>query len=197
MPAVSWKKLVEVVGGGEFAPVDRQQILAVLDVDARLRERRLEFRVPVLAVEDVFETVAAVGDLVVGAQQSDFDLLDLRFRAAAHPQVADDEIADHFAEQIVQVAPAGHPVEKRRINPLGLLQVQPVKVRVVEEIAFDAPDLVIHLPPLGRRVNIHFHVVQFERALAGFRRLGGIGDIKSVVLAIQHFLAVGGQAQKL
>ena len=48
-----------------------------------------------------------------------------------------------------------------------------MKVRIVEEVALDAPDFVVHLLPFGARINPHFHGVQLQFPFAG---LGGLSS---------------------
>ena len=50
-------------------------------------------------------------------------------------------------------------------------------MRVVEEIAFDAPDFVVHLFPLGAGLDPDFHGVEFERAFAQF--LENASDVRA------------------
>src|SRR5271155_2324408 len=63
-------------------------------------------------------------------------------------------------------------------------------VRIVEEIAFDAPDFVVHLLPLGARLDPDFHGVEFERAFAGLRRRRGGRNEPGFPLLIEEFFAV-------
>ena len=74
------EECVEVVGGVQFAAVDGEQVFALLDVDAGQGERRGQAGGPVLPAEDFGDAVAAVFDLVVGAQQAG---LGLRCRGGA------------------------------------------------------------------------------------------------------------------
>src|SRR5271170_7434990 len=62
--------------------------------------------------------------------------------------------------------------------------------RVVEEIAFDAPDFVVHLLPLGARLHPDFHGVEFERAFAGLRGCRGGRDEPRFALLIEKLFAV-------
>src|SRR5205085_430114 len=65
-----------------------------------------------------------------------------------------------------------------------------VVVRVVEEVALDAPDFVVHLPPLCARVNLHGQVVQLQSALAGLGRLRRRGDEPLLAATEENLLAV-------
>ena len=65
-------------------------------------------------------------------------------------------------------------------------------MRIVEEVALDAPDFVVHLLPLGARVHVNFHVRQLERPGIRLGRLAGGRDAPLLALFVQHLLAVGG-----
>src|SRR5277367_200512 len=63
-------------------------------------------------------------------------------------------------------------------------------VRIVEEIAFDAPDFVVHLLPLGARLHPDFHGVELESAFAGLRRRRGGRNEPGFALLIEKLFAV-------
>jgi hypothetical protein len=74
-----------------------------------------------------------------------------------------------------------------------------VIVRVVEEVAFDAPSLVVNLPPHGARLHINLPTIELQRADARLgqsarpgrsgRFLGGSGR-PGIAFAIENFFAV-------
>src|SRR5262249_36003406 len=98
-----------------------------------------------------------------------------------------------FREEIVQIAPAGDVVEVRQESLTRRLEIEAVEAGVVEEVAFDAPDFVIHLLPLGARIDAHLDVVELEQTVAGLGRGGGIDDVPLVgALTIKQLFAVGG-----
>src|SRR5437870_3589357 len=89
-----------------------------------------------------------------------------------------------------------------------------MELGVIEEIALDAPDFVVHLPPLGAGIDADAHTLKVERtagAAAGrggsratppacgcSRCLGGSrgwrlcgGDVPVAALAVEDLLAVG------
>ncbi len=66
-------------------------------------------------------------------------------------------------------------------------------MRVIKEIAFNAPDFVIHLLPFGARIDVDLHVRHFEYAFAWFERGVRRGDDPLFTLANQHLLAVIGE----
>src|SRR5271156_4478105 len=65
-------------------------------------------------------------------------------------------------------------------------------MRVVEEIAFDAPDFVVHLFPFGARLDPDFHGVELERAFAGLGGRRGGRDEPAFTVLIEKFFAVEG-----
>ena len=113
LPGRGLEEAVDVVRRGEVAAVHREQILAGDDVDAGLRQRRGRLRIPVLAVVDPREAVAAVLDLVVAAEQAGLHALDVGRVAAADAQMSDHQIAEHFGEQIVEIGARTDPLEER------------------------------------------------------------------------------------
>src|SRR5207247_7654476 len=128
----SLEEAIDIVGAGQVAPVDRQQVLAGGDVDARLRERRDRLRVPILAVVNTSETIAAVLDLVVASEQPGLNAFDLRLLAAEDAQVTDDEVAEHFGEEIVQIRARADAVDKFRVPLFGPWQIETVEAGIVE-----------------------------------------------------------------
>ena len=75
-----------------------------------------------------------------------------------------------------------------------------MSVRVIEEAALYTPDLVVHLPPLGARRDIHLHGVELQRAtFAGLRwalgRFLGLSDEPLILLPVEHLLAVKRQVK--
>ena len=143
----------------KLAPAHGQKILARADVDAGLRERRAQRGVPVLAVVDAREAVATAVNVVVCAEQSAADALHVGLLAAAHEDVPGGQFAEHLLEEVVEIVAARDVLKVRLVLRLCGLEVEAVVVRVVEEVALDAPDLAVHLPPLGARVNLHGQVV--------------------------------------
>src|SRR5580658_5208782 len=62
-------------------------------------------------------------------------------------------------------------------------------MRVVEEIAFDAPDFVVHLFPFGARLDPGFHGIELQRAFAGLGGRRGGRDEPALTLLIKKLLA--------
>ncbi len=123
------EEAVEIGGRTHVAAVHRQQIFARSDVDARLRERRVQLRVPIFAAVHFGEAVSAVFNFVVGAEQAALHALHLRERAAAHKEVPDRKFAEHLLEQIVQIAAAGDRFQIGLILLLGGFPVQSMQSR--------------------------------------------------------------------
>ena len=66
---------------------------------------------------------------------------------------------------------------------------------IVEKVAFNAPSLAIHLLPFSPRIDVDFHVSQFERAIAGLGSRVSARDEPLLALPVKHFLAVGGEIE--
>src|SRR5260370_6544143 len=67
-------------------------------------------------------------------------------------------------------------VHERFITLLGRLQIQAVKTRIVEVVAFHSPRLVIHLLPFVSRRNPHFDIRCVQLAVtSGTTRSSGTG----------------------
>ncbi len=77
--------------------------------------------------------------------------------------MTDCQFAHHLGEQIIQVAARGNALQIRCILPLGRRQIESVETRIVEEIALDPPDLVIHLLPLDSRIHFHLNAIRLQR----------------------------------
>src|SRR2546423_15625613 len=55
------------------------------------------------------------------------------------------------------------------------LPIVPMKLRIVEVLALDAPRLAINLFPLGARIDLHLELGYVERAIAHLNRNRAIG----------------------
>ena len=75
------------------------------------------------------------------------------------------DVAEHVRQQIVEVGATGDARHERRVGLLGLLEIEPMKVRIVEEVTFDAPHLVKHLLPFFARDDVDFHVLLSSTSL--------------------------------
>ena len=47
---------------------------------------------------------------------------------------------------------------------------------IVEEVALDAPDFVVHLVPFDARIDVDLHRGSFQRAITGFGGRSRRGD---------------------
>ena len=112
------EEAVDFVLRGEVAPVDRQQVFPLLHVDAGLGKRRMKLRVPILAVEDSREPVAAAVNRVVGAQQAHLHLGDSGCVPPATYMCRTLILPSMSAKQVVEVGAAG---EARHEGCVGLL----------------------------------------------------------------------------
>ena len=112
-------------------------------------------RIPILAVVDARETIAAVFDGVVGAEQSGEHPFYIRRIAAACAKMADGEFAQHFLEQIIQFTAGAEGIEVWLVFLFRGFEIEAVIVGVVEEIALDVPHFVIHLLPLQAWIYAH------------------------------------------
>ena len=92
------EKAVDVVGRMQFAAVYGENVVACFDVDPGLREWRLQTGIPVFAIVDFGDAVAAVLQTIVRAQQPTFYLLRSPAARRLHKHVADC----HFAETLVK-----------------------------------------------------------------------------------------------
>ena len=137
----SFEEAVDVVGGVQIAAVDGEQILAFLHVDAGLGERGVQSGIPVFAVVDAREAVAAVVDGVVRAEQAGVRRV-IGLAGTANEHVADGDFAEHFFEEVIQIVARADAVKVRLVALLDFREVEAVVVGVVEEVALDAPGFV-------------------------------------------------------
>src|SRR5208282_1546291 len=114
-------------------------------------------RIPILAVIDARESIPPILDFVIGAEKSYGNALHLGAVPAPYEQVSDSEIAHRLLKDIVQVIARGYSRQVGREFFLRGRQIQPVKSRVVKEIALDAERLVIQLFPFNGRLDAHVH----------------------------------------
>ena len=142
------------VGGRRSRPLTASRYSPAFGVDARLGERRAQLRVPVEAAVDLLQPIAAVGDLVVGAEQAARNVLGSASAvAAADAVMADRELARHPLQHAVEVGARRDVRQERRVLLALLRPVHAVHVRRVEVVAVDPPRLVEDLLPLGARID--------------------------------------------
>jgi hypothetical protein len=95
-----FEEAVNVILRVQFTAIHRENVVAHLGVDAGLREWSLHPWIPVFSVVDFRESVAAVLQAVVGAEQTSLYLFNLRLFAAAHEHVADGHFSEALLKQI-------------------------------------------------------------------------------------------------
>ena len=173
--------------------VDGQQVFARLDVQARLRQRRAQGRIPVQAAIHLLEAVMAVAHFVIGAQQAARHFLRLdKIVAAAAAMVAHSQFAAHPLNQAVQVCAAGQLGQEHGVLVTHGLPVHAMHARIIEIVAVDAPHFIENLRPLGARIGFHFDGVDLDLALPRRQQLargGAHGPV--VLLPVQQLLAIG------
>ena len=112
--------------------------------------------------------------------------------------MADGQVVEHLCEQVIQISAMPDDIQIRLVEFFRRFQVEAVQVRIVKEIALAAPDFLVHLLPLGLRIDAHFH-------LAGLQHIRPAGrsrrhwraerrrrrDHPVRPLAIENFFAVG------
>ena len=81
------EKSVEFIRRFDLPSIHSKQILARLHIYARLRERRLEFGIPVFSVVDFLEAVASVFNRIIRAEQPNAHVRSVRLGAATHKHV--------------------------------------------------------------------------------------------------------------
>ena len=82
------------------------------------------------------------------------------------------------------------PIKIWPVFLLGYSEIKTMKSRVINKVALYPPHFVVHLIPLGARINSYFHFVELQHALARLNRRGSRGDEPARSLLIKHFLAV-------
>jgi len=105
--------------------------------------------------------------------------------------VAAGQLPEHLLEEIVEVLAAGDALEVGGVSLFRRGEVEAVGAGVVEEIALEAPDLVIHLPPFDERLDEDLHLPGVQGALPGLDRAGRRGDRPLRPLVDEDLLARG------
>src|SRR5438445_894135 len=110
-PCGFFKEAVNVPGRAHVAAIYGKEILPDFHVDSWLSERSAEFGIPVLAVVDTRETIAAVLDGIVSAEQPGLDTLGIGNVTATDKHVTDGDLAEHLNEEVIEVITAGDVFE--------------------------------------------------------------------------------------
>ena len=113
--------------------------------------------------------------------------------------MTDRELAESFVQQIGEFVTRGETVEVGRVATLSLAEIEAVMVRVIEEVALNAPGLVVHLAPRRTRLEQHLPAVELQRPIAGLQWCASSAAAGSLVgchgrplltLAVEDFRAV-------
>ena len=182
------EETINLVGGAYLPTVHCKQILAIADVYTWLSERRAQRRIPVLALVDVRESVTAVLDMIVGAEQSAADGLHIRPIPAAHINVLRADVAQHVGHKVGQIRPAHEVIHVRLVSGHQSLQIDAVQVWVIKEVPFDAPYLAVYLIPLGTWIDVHLHLAHLQRSIS-LACIPGIGGFPERVHRLEEPLS--------
>ena len=145
----------------QLAAVNGKEVFAFLDVNAGESERGGQAGSPVLAAEDFSDAVAAVFDLVVGAEEAGFGIVVVVTRPA-DKHVADGDFAQHFDVEVSELGARGEAIEVGLVFGFDFGNREAVGVGVVEEVALDAPGFVVDLTPLGAGIDDGFQAAEVE-----------------------------------
>src|SRR4029078_1119448 len=95
-------------------------------------------------------------------------------------------------EKVIKIGTRSNRVEEDGVSLLGVPEIQAVIRRIVEKVPLHAPCLMVHLLPLGTRVDVNFHLADVQNTFTGLQRQRRGADGEAArSLPEQHFLAVG------
>src|SRR5207253_2288725 len=110
--------------------------------------------------------------------------------ATAYEHVSDRQLAEHLAEEITQIGAVRDGFQIWLVPFFELREIQPVQVRVVEEVTLASPHLVVHLSPLDLRSHANLDIGALQYALTGFRRYHCRRNDPCRSLTEEHLFAV-------
>ena len=153
------QQLIRRLRGTQRPPVDGDQVIALLNVDARFSQRRARVRIPILAAEDLLDPVnAACGiDLVGRAQQSNIHWTQIGHVAAANISMRVRKLANHLSHNVGQRIAIGDVWQQLTILFLGLLPVHSIHRRLKEVISLLPPHLIENFFPFRGRIDLEAH----------------------------------------
>src|SRR6185295_17286369 len=97
------------------------------------------------------ESIAAIFDRVIGAEQPALDVLRLIQKVpASYSMVADSKLAAHPLNHSIQVVAGCNVWKKAGVLLLHRVPIGAVHIRRIEIVAIDAPGLIEDLGPLRR-----------------------------------------------
>src|SRR5256885_92112 len=102
--------------------------------------------------------------------------------------MAQRQLAEHLAEQVIEITAAGEPVEVRPILARRLRQIEAMMARIVDEVALQPPDLVVHLLPFSLRIDAQLHVIDLQGVVRDAAWSGGAADDPALALAIEQLV---------
>ena len=133
----------------------------------------------------------AADDPIVRPEQANADWLLRRQGTTVHEGVTDADVSGHLFKEHVEIRAARDAGDERRIDPLGLGEVEPVEMRVVQKVALDAPSLAVHLLPFAAGVDPQTDVLELERAVAVLGLLVGGHDKPFLFQRVERLRTVG------
>ncbi len=182
------EQLVGRLRRAQRPPVDGEQVVAFLHVDARLSKGRTRVWIPVLPRIDLLESIQPAGRivLIVHSQQAHADGMNIRLISTADVSVGVGKLPDHFTQDVREVVAIGRIRHERLIFLANRVPVHAIHAGFKEIVALLPPDFVEDLVPFGRRVNLCAHATEIQRALACFfgRVRFGIDDAISAVFGL-------------
>ena len=156
------EQLVDVIHGGSRYAVDGGDVVAFLDLHARLGKGRTEFLAIRRAGQDFVDAVEARLFIAaqLGTQQSHVDTLRLGILAGVDIGVSAGQFGNHRANEVVQVEARLDVGQHHGILLLDGFPVHAVHVLHIEAVAVGTPSLVEDLRPFLLVVYRGYHVAQ-------------------------------------
>ena len=143
--------------GANGLALDGDKVVPFLDLQAWLRERRARRIGPVLAGIDLLDAEEPAVRFEVGPQKADADALAVGHISAADIGMRGVELGDHFADDIIEVAPVRDPGQERLVSLADRRPVGPAHAGVPVEVTLDSPGLAQELRPLFLWIGAHLH----------------------------------------
>ncbi|MNS66314.1 hypothetical protein D3C72_995230 [compost metagenome] len=181
------QQVADVARGQHVLAVDGRDHVAHLHIDFGARQRcarRRQFR---FAAVDMLDSIALAGARQHGAQarRRAFLLRAAQF-AGADLRMQGAHFGHHHAQHVIELGAVRDPFDQRRIFVARRLPVHAPHLRVIQEVAVQAPGIVEHLLPFQARIRHKRPVVNLD---LGFRQ---VGRQLGARLDHQHLARAGG-----
>ena len=151
-----------ILGAVDRQAINGQQVLAFLDIDAKLLQWVARISIPRRAGHQVLESVDVLavwsdGYFPVNAKHANTDVWSAATVTTVVVGMTNVELADHLADDVTDIFAAVGVIHHCQVPLADAVPINAVHVRVIEIVAEDAPCIPDHLLPFMLGIDFREH----------------------------------------